>query len=163
MWILSVEWRWRGPHCAAQKKKRRKSSEIDDCRRVKRRTCGFCGFSRDTPIENGNASLFPRTRKAIASGTIISASAEVSQAPEIVPVKRSSSLPLSSSVGSSDPRIGAPTASPYVPLAQACSKSRPKKKPGLQDMLSCNREKEAKQREGKAGGQGGLAAFLSGL
>jgi len=117
--------------------------------RVMKRTCRACGFRHEIPVDSGNAGLFPSTRQLQLSLHPLSEKTH--------PKPEASSLPLSSSsVGSH--RIARP--SPTLPPV---SKSRAKKKSGLQDMLSRNREKEAKQREAKNEELGGLAAFLSGL
>lgn len=133
--------------------KGRRSSER--VRRVIRRTCGICGSSHDIPIDSSSDSLFPRIRKNI---TAISTPTTRYQPSEeaLETSKRSLSPPQSSSVGSHN-------AKPTVPSAQRRSKSRAKQKSGLQDMLSRNKEKLAKQDKVEGEGQGGLTAFLSGL
>ncbi|KIM90861.1 hypothetical protein PILCRDRAFT_811351 [Piloderma croceum F 1598] len=137
--------------------KGRRSSER--VRRVIRRTCGICGVSHDIPIYSSSGCLFPRISKnATSSGTTISAPMAQYQPSEEAPEtsKRSLSPPQSSSVGSYNANF-------TVPPAQRRSKSRAKQKSGLQDMLSRNREKVAKQGKVEREGQGGLTAFLSGL
>jgi RNase P subunit RPR2 len=132
----------------------RKSSRREDSRRVMRRTCVVCGFSHELPVDRGNAASFPRTRKAKASTQPVQKLSKVVEYP---------SLPSPSpSIGSSNPR-SAPNPSPSDHSASARSKLRGRKKSGLQDMLSRNREKEAKQPEARSEGLGGLEAFLSGL
>jgi len=158
-----------GAICIVRPSKRRKSSEREGCRKVMRRTCGICGFSHNIPIDSSSDCLFPRTRKAMSSGTTISAPAEQSQPSEEAPheraANRSMSLPRSSPFGSygtiTQPGI-APIAPSSGPAAQRRSKSR-QKKSGLQDMLSRNRDNEEKRKKEKNEGHGGLAALLSGL
>jgi len=136
--------------------KRQKSSKG---LKVMTRTCGACGFTHNIPIDRANTSSFPRTRK---SKTAASVPADLLPSPEAEPIL-GLNLPATPSIVSSNTHTARPPAitSSTQPTAPVRSKARPKKKPGLQDMLSRNREKEAKARQGK--NEGGLAAFLSGL
>ena len=148
--------------------KRRKAFKGEGYIRVMTKICRSCGFCYEIPIDGGNASSFPRTRKARASISVPAPLSErVLTKPQILVVETAFNQQRSPSVASSNPQTPypshPPTASSSKPPVPARSKTRPKKKPGLQDMLSRNKQKEAKAREAKNEGQGGLAAFLSGL
>ena len=136
----------------------RKSSARQDGRRVMRRICVVCGFSHELPVDRGNAASFPRTRKAKASATATQPVQKLFKSAVEPPLL----LSPSPSISSSNPR-SAPNPSSSDHSAPAHSKLRGKKKSGLQDMLSRNREKKAKQLEERSEGLGGLEAFLSGL
>lgn len=133
---------------------------------VLKRTCGVCGFRDDVPVDRGNASLFPKIKK----GATPSLPTESSQLFEFTTkalgnpnFDRPSSQPRSSSVASSTHPAPTLPLHPPQPLPPARSKNRSKKKSGLQDMLLRNKEREEKERLKENHGQGGLAAFLSGL
>lgn len=101
------------------------------------RSCRICGWKHDTPIDRRGAPL-----------SLASPPASTATAPIVVP-ERVTTLPSLTETQSS------------VPPSKTRSK---KKKSGLQDLLSRNREIE-KARSGQQQGQGGLglAAFLNGL
>jgi len=141
--------------------KRQKSSKG---LKVMTRTCGACGFGHKISMDRGNASSFPRTRKS-RTATSVPADLLPEVKSQTSAVEHPSNLQPSPPAFSSNLRTALPnpTASSSQPTTPVRSKSRPKKKSGLQDMLSRNREKEAKARQEKHEGQGGLAAFLSGL
>lgn len=122
--------------------------------------CGACGHVKKTRLE----SIATLSR----SDTVPAALAES----PLLQSLRSDAAPAPAREPSLDHRperrIGPSSDSPpaiaasSVSSAKAVSKSRPKKRSGLQDLLARNREKQEQEKQGKSPG-GGLAAFLSGL
>ncbi|TFK43478.1 hypothetical protein BDQ12DRAFT_675047 [Crucibulum laeve] len=150
--------------------------------RVLRRTCRACGDVIDTPLDTGNAALFPTS--TAAKGKASRSQKEYTQIPPSLETKsRLPSLTPSASPvptqrsASMQPTSRSTYPDPSHPIASLnSSKSNPartsatqpkvgsKKRSGLQDMLSRNRDKEQReQSKNKAGKAGGLAEFLSGL
>ena len=156
-----------------------------------RRVCSVCGHAQDTRIDHGNASHYPSVRRRVSGKAPASEAEEIATAAALcagAPVKAPStsgeqSVSPSRGLSSRAPSIAAPaqsgtsrTTTPVPtrpssrPAAAATaskpqepqkSKSRPKKKSGLQDMLARNRERQ--ERDKQAGSSGGLAAFLENL
>ncbi len=106
--------------------------------RVYRRSCRMCGAAEDSLLPK---PAFPPTRKHRTITT----------------------LPLPQTIASSEP-----PPKPHLPALQstATSKSRPKNKSGLQQLLARNRQNEEKERQKQKQADSqfsGLAAFLSDL
>jgi hypothetical protein len=110
--------------------------------RVLRKTCRACGWENDTLIAPKPPSSVSRTSSASVEPRSIKA------------------LPISAA--SPIQKQPAPSS---LPLSPVQIKARPKKKPGLQEMLARNRQKteQAQQKNRDAQVPGGLAAFLNGL
>ncbi|CAA7259817.1 unnamed protein product [Cyclocybe aegerita] len=112
-------------------------------------SCSACGARSSISVENGNASSFPsRKRKSPASPSVVSLSS-ATPPPVVQPPAPSPSTLVK-------PSKGRPATSP-----QHTSKS--KTKPGLQEMLKRNREKEKKRAKTEESKTTGLSAFLSTL
>ncbi|KAJ3736294.1 hypothetical protein DFJ43DRAFT_1051413 [Lentinula guzmanii] len=137
--------------------------------RARQSTCLQCGWVNELSLDREPASLFPIRRSSLYSKT-----GDVEQ-PSIVAVKsiqkpkdapvESRALSSRSNVQSTSsqlpPESSVPPAS--TPVIAKKSKSRPKKKNGLHEMLAQNRAKEEKTKNALNGGQSSLAAFLESL
>lgn len=119
------------------------SGKPPHCRAL-RRLCFACGGVQITRFDVTDTPV------ALASSTMLT---HASPSPSLPLVD----VPRKSKLGPS------PTLPCPPPAISQQPKSRPKKKTGLQDLLSRNREKEQKEKNSKPGAQGGLAAFLEGL
>lgn len=129
----------------------------DTLARVIQRTCRTCAFVERIPVPRGAAVVFgktPRRTKAVDGSRAVSSdtNAVVVQAAPTQSTGSSSSSPWQS-----------PQPQPQPPKKT----SRPKKKPGLHDLLARNRQRQHNHdrdrgMDGDATGSG-LASFLSGL
>lgn len=120
-------------------KKRKRAMALT---RLLRKTCRCCGWSNDTPI----AAQPPPSVSRTSSLNV-----------ESQPIKTLPPLPATPPI-QKQPMLS----STYLPPAQP--KLRSKKKTGLQEMLSRNRQKTEQAQQNREGQvSGGLAAFLSGL
>ncbi|KAE9410612.1 hypothetical protein BT96DRAFT_912749 [Gymnopus androsaceus JB14] len=136
--------------------------------RTKRRRTG----RTDTPNTRSNkntrarqttcfqSSLFPRRKRPISQSNVNSA---LEQLPASIYRTLTSSASTSSIVSTTTVAVPSPKA--VVASTIPRSKSRPKKKTGLQEMLAHNRVKEEKARNASAATRthSGLAAFLDSL
>ncbi|KAJ3739401.1 hypothetical protein DFH05DRAFT_505827 [Lentinula detonsa] len=139
--------------------------------RARQSTCLQCGWVNELSLDREPASLFPIRRSSLYSKT-----GDVEQ-PSIVVVKsiqkpkdapvESRALSSRSNVQSTSSRHPDPPESSVQPASTPVpvkkSKSRPKKKNGLHEMLAQNRAKEEKAKNALNGGQSSLAAFLESL
>ncbi|KAI9001029.1 hypothetical protein BD414DRAFT_511632 [Trametes punicea] len=160
--------------------------------RVLRRSCRTCGFDEDVPLETPNPPTFPKVRDRARRKVPITphaSSAAVAKPPVAADVQRapvsqrhasrslqSSTTPASSRSSSiapsttSRPSPAPPSATPastsQMPISAQGSgqtKSRLRKKPGLQSLLARNREKQEQEKKRAEGEGQGLSAFLQGL
>ncbi|THV08490.1 hypothetical protein K435DRAFT_12752 [Dendrothele bispora CBS 962.96] len=117
--------------------------------------CSHCGWTNQKPINSGNEYMFSKRERTVTPKQPLPTPA----------TSKEIELPLSSktekSVSAHVPAKTLPETSDSQNAASK-SKSRPKKKTGLQEMLARNRLKEEKE---KQAGQksSNLAAFLDGL
>ncbi|OCH94122.1 hypothetical protein OBBRIDRAFT_748415 [Obba rivulosa] len=150
--------------------------------RVLRRSCEACGHVEDMRVERGNASSFPppqRARHAKSSTPSIPDRVKLAAAPsksagmhgQSQPEPSTRLAPLQTVLAAASPPSLKPTPPPIGsagsrsstpgPIAEATrTKTRPKKKSGLQDLLARNRQRQEEDK--KADGHG-LSAFLQGL
>lgn len=151
--------------------KRRKSLQGQETSfTVMRRTCGSCGHRNDTKVDRCNAlALFPKTRKHKIDKNIPVEIIQDAKEQHSISRMQTSTEPLLSptysslAISSTSHPDPAPSMAQSQTPAPGRSKLRPKKKTGLQDMLSRNREKEERERKSKNSEQGSLATFLSEL
>ncbi|KAF7977422.1 hypothetical protein HWV62_3566 [Athelia sp. TMB] len=136
--------------------------------RVKRSTCAACGHAENTPLDRGNASLFPRVKRRQNVGAAVLPSATALPSIEIAPASIAGDVPTARNEARAEPQPP-PSQRPrdratpsQLANAGGAARDRSKKKPGLQEMLARNRAKE-KSKEGKPGAGSGLADFLSTL
>ncbi|KAJ3896025.1 hypothetical protein GG344DRAFT_72514 [Lentinula edodes] len=152
--------------------------------RARQSTCFQCGWVTEFPLDREPASLFPIQQtssfkaadllnveqlhvpsksfqtpndapRASSSQSIVQGETVSRQLPPT-----SSQLPIS---GFSVPSVqGSRVTSTPIPT-YAKSRSRPKKKNGLHEMLAQNRAKEEKAKNASNSGQSGLTAFLNSL
>ncbi|KAJ7179083.1 hypothetical protein C8R46DRAFT_1072403 [Mycena filopes] len=121
-------------------------------------TCLICGWvQQQVPLARGNASLFPRTRKARTNVAVAAPLEKRDAMHEVQPSRQSiapKDMPRTQQEGTPDPGAAA--------SKSVSAKSRSKKKGGLlQSMLARNKEKESKEKQN--GNSGALAAFLDNL
>lgn len=123
-------------------------------------TCGSCGHLHPVPIHSPCLSHFPTAKKArrahINSQHVLKES-PLSPHPRLSPTPSASCAPQISAeqVNSLKPHVPSP--------APAVNKPRTKKKkPGLQEMLARNRERQEQERAANDKAAG-LAAFLQGI
>ncbi|KAK1236640.1 hypothetical protein PQX77_000192 [Marasmius sp. AFHP31] len=146
---------------------RTKSAQAEKQRanRVVQNTCGNCGWLTERVVENGNAALFPRRKRGRTSTTRTSlTSSDVK--PTILPPVTHQDDQIAPSIPSGPKPLSQQSSSITPAPSSQASRSRPKKKSGLQEMLARNREKEEKQKQSASAQKSqnsGLAAFLSGL
>jgi len=110
-------------------------------------TCSVCGGVSNTAVQEGNAAAsFPsRKRRRVTEPDLNLSQTKVQEQLPQVPAP----------VVETAPTITHP--------AQASQPIKPKKKPGLQEMLQRNREKEKKRAQTDQAKPAGLSAFLSTL
>ncbi|KAF9567333.1 hypothetical protein CPC08DRAFT_814207 [Agrocybe pediades] len=128
-------------------------------------TCSSCGTCNTIPIDTGNTASFPSWKKARLSplphSTAGEAQAQLSHVPTAVLVPSLPKLPT--------PVLGPTPASNPETVHQSRkipshSAKTAKKKPGLQEMLQRNRDKDKDKRAKTAETKStGLSAFLSTL
>lgn len=127
---------------------KRSSSSSSSSTRARQSTCLHCGSVTEFPLPS---SLFPK-RKAYN-----------------LEVEQPSITVATSSDSSADPKKVQAVAAvstfsgPDTPAAPVKSKSRPKKKSGLQEILAQNRAKEEKTKKSSNTDQSNLVAFLDSL
>lgn len=149
--------------------------------RARQTTCFQCGWVSVSPLERGSASLFPRRKRSDSTSqpsniTMDAKSPEQRSIAEAVisfPMDHESrallpkaeSHELSPAPTSHMSTMDGPSAKGVVTSTTPRSKSRPKKKTGLQEMLAHNRAKEEKARNASnaTAGRSGLSAFLDSL
>lgn len=154
----------------------------DSPARVLRRSCGLCGHVQDVRVERGNESLFPQPRQRIRDTKLTTSTLpdrpkaaapltkpDLNMRSQNQPGSHTRLAPSPSTLPAISPSSHKPTASASssrssTPAANrdVRSKSRPKKKSGLQDMLARNRQKQ-EQEQGKKADAHGLSAFLQDL
>ncbi|KAJ4001119.1 hypothetical protein F5050DRAFT_154982 [Lentinula boryana] len=147
-----------------------RTSNSNSRTRARQSTCLQCGWVNEFSLDREPASLFRIRRSSPCSKT-----GDVEQS-SIVAVKsiqkpkdaavESKALSSRSNVQSTSSQLSDPPESSVQPASTpvpAKSKSRPKKKSGLHEILAQNRAKEEKAKNALNGGQSSLAAFLESL
>ncbi|KZP32995.1 hypothetical protein FIBSPDRAFT_882288 [Athelia psychrophila] len=136
--------------------------------RVRRALCAACGHAGDTVVQRGNAVLFPRVKKKKKRDNVPVRDNEAPAPPPSTDAfARADPRGLTTLAPSASSISIAPPPSP-APPPQITPRDRSRKKPGLQDMLARNRQKEKNKsatdaNKAKADRGGGLAAFLNTL
>lgn len=144
--------------------------------RAHQTTCFQCGWVSISPLERGSASLFPRRKHFESTSQPSNMNLDVkspeqrSIAEAVIPFpmdheSRAQSHKPSHAPISHISTTAGPSPKVIVTSTIPRSKSRPKKKTGLQEMLAHNRAKEEKARNASNAttGQSGLSAFLDSL
>ncbi|KAJ3874698.1 hypothetical protein F5051DRAFT_335239 [Lentinula edodes] len=155
--------------------------------RARQSTCFQCGWVTEFPLDREPASLFPiqQTSSFKAADLLnieqLHVPSKSLQTPNDAPAESRASSSQSIVQGETASRQLPPTSSQLpnsgfsVPSVQgsrvtstpiptyAKSRSRPKKKNGLHEMLAQNRAKEEKAKNASNSGQSGLTAFLNSL
>ncbi|KAJ4481607.1 hypothetical protein C8J55DRAFT_560153 [Lentinula edodes] len=147
--------------------------------RARQSTCFQCGWVTEFPLDREPASLFPiqQTSSFKAADLLnieqLHVPSKSFQTPNDAPRASSSqSIVQGETVSRQLPPTSSqlPNSGFSVPSVQGSrvtsapkSRSRPKKKNGLHEMLAQNRAKEEKAKNASNSGQSGLAAFLNSL